>query len=239
MLPYNGQSVCMGLAVHKSEMPALSPLKGPAHMPVTGDSSLSLQPIHAAATLILARPMKGGHEVLMGQRGASAVFMPSKFVFPGGRVDKDDHYGGSLPLDATCIRRLGPKAPALTAAALRELDEEAGLRFTPQALEDQNAPPLRFVFRAITPPGRSRRFDARFFLADGGQLAGDPADFSRADDELSYLQWVDLRRARDLDLPYITEIVLAEVSAILTGHLQPGVPFFDNSTNTPAFRRIL
>ena len=49
------------------------------------------EPILPAATVILTRGGLAGPEVLMGQRGAGAVFMPSKFVFPGGRVDPEDH----------------------------------------------------------------------------------------------------------------------------------------------------
>ena len=40
-----------------------------------------------AATLILVR---GGREVMMGQRSKGHVFMPDKWVFPGGRVDPGD-----------------------------------------------------------------------------------------------------------------------------------------------------
>src|SRR5690606_12979009 len=77
------------------------------------------------------------------------------------------------------------------------------------------ARPLTFVFRAITPPGPPRRFDARFFLADAAHVAGDPDDFSRAADELSHLHWVPLAEARQLNLPFITEVVLGEVAALL------------------------
>ncbi|MFN3846628.1 MAG: DNA mismatch repair protein MutT, partial [Paracoccaceae bacterium] len=44
-------------------------------------------PIRAAATVILWRATNFGAQVLMGQRGAGAAFMPSKYVFPGGAVD--------------------------------------------------------------------------------------------------------------------------------------------------------
>jgi hypothetical protein len=98
---------------------------------------------------------------------------------------------------------------------------------------------MRFVFRAITPPGRSRRFDARFFLVPATAIAGDAGDVTKASGELSYLQWIAPGEARALDLPFITEVVLAEVAALVTGHDQPGVPFFDNSGPTPHFRRIV
>ena len=47
-------------------------------------------PIRNAATVILVRDMDEGPAVLMGQRGKAAVFMPNKFVFPGGAVDATD-----------------------------------------------------------------------------------------------------------------------------------------------------
>jgi 8-oxo-dGTP pyrophosphatase MutT (NUDIX family) len=95
------------------------------------------------------------------------------------------------------------------------------------------------VFRAITPPGRPRRFDARFFLVSADHIAGDPDDFSAASDELSHLHWIALSEARGLDLPFITEVVLAEVGAHLRdADKDNGVPFFDNSGPNPVFRRI-
>ena len=194
-----------------------------------------VQPIRPAATVVLTRALPGGgHQVLMGQRGAGAAFMPSKYVFPGGGVDAGDDLAGPLPLPADCCRRLalaGPPGP-LVAAALRELDEETGLKLR------ADRPSMRFVFRAITPPGRSRRFDARFFLADAADVSGDVEGFSAASAELSHLHWIGLAEARALDLPFITEVVLAEVTNLLSGGTQPGVPFFDNSGTEPAFHRI-
>ncbi|MCA3441332.1 MAG: NUDIX hydrolase [Rhodobacter sp.] len=196
--------------------------------------------------------------VLMGQRGAGAVFMPSKYVFPGGAVDADDALVPVGPaLHPTCAARLAapgaPPAGALAAAAIRELWEETGLAlacpgqaalppgwagFAAQGLVP-DASALRFFFRAITPPGRTRRFDARFFLADAARVIGDPDDFSAASDELGHLHWLPLSQARDLDLPFITEVVLAEVAALAgAAGPPPPVPFFDNSGPVPAFRRI-
>ncbi|MCA3487504.1 MAG: NUDIX hydrolase [Rhodobacter sp.] len=196
--------------------------------------------------------------VLMGQRGAGAVFMPSKYVFPGGAVDADDALVPVGPaLHPTCAARLAapgaPPAGALAAAAIRELWEETGLAlgrpgqaalppgwagFAAQSLVP-DASALRFFFRAITPPGRTRRFDARFFLADAARVIGDPDDFSAASDELGHLHWLPLSQARDLDLPFITEVVLAEVAALAgAAGPPPPVPFFDNSGPVPAFRRI-
>ena len=200
------------------------------------------QPIRPAATTVLLRQTATGPQVLMGQRGAGAAFMPSKYVFPGGGVDPADHRPPTPGLlGAACIARLSqhlpdpaPSPAALAAAALRELAEETGLTLAPSA-----APALRFIFRAITPPGRSRRFDARFFLIDAAHIAGDPDDFSAASDELSHLHWIGCGEARALDLPFITEVVLAEVAALATGRPDEGVPFFDNSGPVPTFRRLV
>ncbi len=194
-------------------------------------------PVRPAASIILWRSGPDGPSVLLGQRGQAAVFMPSKYVFPGGRVDPGDHSDGHLSRE--CQSRLtqlcpadAPSATALVGCAARELAEETGLILAP-------ATPMLFMFRAITPAGAPRRFDARFFLASADQIACDPDDFSRATDELSHLHWIGLRKALHLDLPFITEIILAEVSAILSGHTQPGVPFFDNSGPVPIFRRLI
>lgn len=217
--------------------------------------------VRSAATVILVRQRGKDAEVLMGQRGRTAAFMPSKFVFPGGAVDAGDaevRLCHALP--QLCAARLatprGPSPAALAAAAIREVFEETGLAlgragpwpgmapegwagFAARGLRP-DAGALRFVFRAITPPGRSRRFDARFFLADAAAVAGDIDDFSAASDELSHLQWIALGAVRRLDLPFITEVVLAEVGAVLRGDTQSaGVPFFDNSGPVSAFRRIL
>ena len=196
--------------------------------------------IRPAATVILWRKTACGAEILMGMRGAAAVFMPSKYVFPGGAVDAEDHEGGDAGrLSALCQSRLAlhcptgaPPAAALATAALRELAEETGITLAPAAA-------LLFAFRAITPPGRSRRFDARFFLADAAGATGDLTGFADASGELSHLHWIGMSEARHLDLPFITEVVLAEITALLAGIPQPGVPFFDNSGPVPTFRRLV
>ena len=194
-------------------------------------------PIRSAATLVLWRLGAEGPEVLMGQRGAAAVFMPSKFVFPGGAVDSDE---SDRPghLAQTCAARLTVDVPEpaplpnqIVAAALRELSEETGLTLLDGAR-------LQFIFRAITPQGPPRRFDARFLMTQADAILGDPENFSAASDELSALQWMPLLRARSFDLPFITEIVLSEVAALIAGGDQPGVPFFDNRGPASRFTRL-
>ena len=218
-------------------------------------------PIRDAATVLVVRHRPRGPEILMGQRGDKAVFMPSKYVFPGGAVDKDDAAVPlARPLPELCRSRIcagaaTDLADALAACAIRELFEETGLMLGARSPWPGEAPQdwrafagagcvpvadaLTFVFRAITPAGRPRRFDARFFLTDADQLVGDSDDFSRASDELSHLHWVPMSEARALNLPFITEVVLAEVAQILVRRAAPdSIPFFDNSGPVPVFRRL-
>ncbi len=181
----------------------------------------------------------------MGQRGARAAFMPEMFVFPGGAVDDDDlalggetrarRRDGAAAGDRDAAgagpgagagggaRALGGDRPRARAPGLRG----GGARAVPagwRAFHDRGFVPrteaLRFVFRAITPPGRPRRFDARFFLADAEALAPGGDDFAGAGGELAHLQWLDIAAARALPLPFITEVVLSEVEALLAA---PGV----------------
>jgi 8-oxo-dGTP pyrophosphatase MutT (NUDIX family) len=214
--------------------------------------------IRDAATVIVLRDATTAPRVLMGQRSANAAFMPAKFVFPGGAVDAADT-GVPLAgqLSAVCAGRLAQDsdlpASALAAAAIRELWEETGQRLSspghwsdPQPdwqgfaatghLPDPSA--LRFIFRAITPPGAPRRFDARFFLADAAALSTDPDDFSLAAPELSAVQWVPLADARSFALPFITQIVLAEVTARLRGHAPTTIPFMRHDDEAHEFARL-
>ena len=217
--------------------------------------------IRQAATIILVRDPETAPKVLMGQRGAKAAFMPNKFVFPGGAVDPADVVVPlATDLPAPCAERIARDADtdlarALYAAAIRELWEETGLALGTEQPWPGEAPDdwaafaergllpapqaLHFVFRAITPPGRPRRFDARFFLANASAIMGDIDDFSRASDELSHLQWIPLPDVRAFTLPFITEVVLAEIAASLPVLGAPdSVPFFDNREETSVFRRI-
>ncbi len=229
------------------------------------DTPHSDVPIKNAATVILVRDTDDGPHVLMGQRGKAAVFMPNKFVFPGGAVDASD---GDVTMarqaSAQCMARLQKESdptlvPALLAAAIREMWEETG---HPIAVADDKAAQiaatqpdgwhgffnaglmpdpgaLQFIFRAITPPGRPRRFDARFFLGCADLIQGDPDDFSRAQDELSHLQWVPLAKSREFDLPFITEVVLAEVQNRLANpDADHPVPFFSHDGERSQFLKL-
>lgn len=191
-------------------------------------------PIRDAASVILLRDVHDTPKVLMGQRGKNAAFMPNKYVFPGGAVDPEDAQESLAGIpSAQCMSRLGPLGPALIAAAIRETWEETGL--TLNAIQD-----LRYFFRAITPPARPRRFDARFFIVNADSaVSTDLDDFTHASDELTHLHWVPLSEARALNLPFITEVVLGEVEALATTNTPPqSVPFFDNRTDVSKFSRI-
>jgi 8-oxo-dGTP pyrophosphatase MutT (NUDIX family) len=90
-----------------------------------------------AATVIVLRGGPERLEVLLVKRNPQARFMPSAWVFPGGAVDVGETHAG---------------------AAVREMDEEAGLRLPDPAQL------VRFS-RWITPPQVPIRFDTHFFLA--------------------------------------------------------------------------
>lgn len=217
--------------------------------------------IRNAATIIVLRRDSDQTRVLMGQRGSQAAFMPNKFVFPGGAVDSQDHHINlAHPILDPCATRLTFESdPALahplTVAAIRELWEETGLILgTPGPWTDPvpadwagfaqrgyvpDARALKFVFRAITPPGRPRRFDARFFMIDAADLATDLDDFSNASDELSHLTWIPLSEVRNFDLPFITEVVLAEVARYADPSQPPAtVPFYKNDDEENLFLQL-
>jgi 8-oxo-dGTP pyrophosphatase MutT (NUDIX family) len=92
-----------------------------------------------AASLILLRDAEEGPEVLLVKRNPEQRFMGGAWVFPGGSVhDEDGGHAGT---------------------ALRELEEEAGVR-----IED----PAQVVpfSRWITPEEVKVRFDTWFFVAE-------------------------------------------------------------------------
>jgi len=201
-----------------------------------------VRPRHAA-TLIVVRRDGGKPRLLMGRRAGGHTFMPSKWVFPGGRVDRGDFTAPSATeltpptrqkLELTA-RHASPQLPrALALAAVRETFEETGLLLAKPApvrpgagawreflaagaLPDLAA--LEFVARAITPPYRPKRFDARFFMAEADALLS----LERRPDcgELDEIAWVDLDETLTLDLPNITRFVVREVGKRLE---EPGRP---------------
>jgi 8-oxo-dGTP pyrophosphatase MutT (NUDIX family) len=202
-----------------------------------------------AATLIIVRRDKDGPRVLMGQRHSRMAFQPNKYVFPGGRLDPGDvrlNAGGDLKPHVLAKAAIGiseQRARGLARAAIRETFEEAGILVGERSTEPPRtrAPAwakffaygvvprldlLELVARAITPPGRTRRFDARFFMAESGAIAH--ALDAAENDELLSPAWLSFAEARALDLPMITRAVLDEVEARLNEGADPSrpVPFF-------------
>lgn len=194
-----------------------------------------------AATLVLYRMDDDRPRILMGCRSSGHDFMPDKYVFPGGRVDTEDASAPSVSeLDPNVEQQLRHKSRrrprAFPLTAIREVFEETGLivgrasdpvSSAPAAWADyyanRVAPCLAgfsFVGRAITPPMRHKRFDARFFMADAADCLIDdrpPAD-SR---ELADLRWFTLSEAGELDLPNVTRYVISEIEARLVRREDP------------------
>ena len=105
-----------------------------------------------AATLVLLRDGPAGPEVLLVQRNPEQRFMGGAWVFPGGALHGDD--------------------ADLAAAAVRELEEEAGI-VLPASTE------LVPWSRWITPEEVKIRFDTHFFVAEappGAQCAPDGSE---------------------------------------------------------------
>jgi hypothetical protein len=64
------------------------------------------------------------------------------------------------------------------------------------------------IARAITPPGRVRRFDTRFFTADASTIAHRVEGVIHADAELVELVWVEIGSQPLADLHPMTKNVL-------------------------------
>lgn len=206
-----------------------------------------------AATLILLDHSAATPKVLMGKRHAGHKFMPGKFVFPGGRIEKSDRYMTCVqPLPAIVAaklqaRRTRPSASrpqALALAAIRETFEETGLLLGRR--REQGEPALRapdgpwtdflgygvvpdlsqlqFIARAITPPKRPKRFDTAFFSMDASAIAHRIEGIVTPDSELVELVWTPLPEARELDLPPITLVVLEELEKRLGDGMKAEAP---------------
>ncbi len=88
---------------------------------------------------------------------------------------------------------------------------------------------LDYVFRAVTPPGRPRRFNARFFMAGADALTGE----IKGNGELGDIQWVSLKDALALPIPRITQEVLGEVARLLDDPPAPGA-----ARTVPVYRTL-
>jgi 8-oxo-dGTP pyrophosphatase MutT (NUDIX family) len=181
-----------------------------------------------ASTLCLFR--SGTSSVLMVQRGSTARFMASAWVFPGGTVDEADHDLGALGV----VGVEDPEAGPWVAAAVRELVEEVGIWLGGRPLVDRRpewiGPAVYRAARAmgrslggerlalfanwITPEGFPMRFDTRFFVATvDSDLDPDPDPR-----ELDDARWVDVdealaaARAGKMTIPFPTLRTLEQVA---------------------------
>ncbi len=207
-----------------------------------------------AATLIIVDRSGGEPKVLLGRRHDDHVFMPGKFVFPGGRVDAADRdIPVAAPLDDAVARKLlaetefTERADAkssgwrLSARLSRKPGLFIGIKAAPQSTDAEGTwgkfleagfvpdlSGLQLIGRAITPPGFPRRFDARFIAVDRTAITHQLPGVVHADAELVELTWLPIEQAQNLDLPLITGYMLEELQARIDAGFNPelSVPFY-------------
>ncbi len=161
-----------------------------------------------AASLILWRYGRAGPEILMGRRHPKLRFMPNVMVFPGGRVDASDARAPAAselrPAVAAALNRVGRRARAIGVAAARELHEETAL-----TLGDARGPDLAaldYLCRAVTPPERPIRFNARFLVAPAERAHGT----LHSSGELAELGFYTPAQAQAAQMASITAVILGE-----------------------------
>lgn len=167
-----------------------------------------------AASLIVWRLGPAGPEVLMGKRHARHRFMPDVMVFPGGRVDPEDHRQPAVSELHAATRRMlerratPARARALGIAAARELHEETGLVLGEPhgAGIAADLAALHYICRAVTPGRRPIRFNARFLAAPAESVRGTIAGSG----ELENLDWYTPEQAHRHHVADITAKVLVE-----------------------------
>lgn len=206
-----------------------------------------------AATIVLVRHINGYPEILMGKRSKKHDFMPSIFVFPGGRVDPSDSFAPSRDHISTRTREILEKAMppararACVMAAVRETFEETSLVLgtpferRPRAINDPswkdfhatgNIPDIsdiEVMARAITPPHRHKRFDTWFFLAKlDPKTAKRPIKTSP---ELVEIGWFSFEQIEDLEMHRMTEIMIEITENYLETDNLPRQVFFSRAVH--------
>ena len=227
--------------------------------PALANPTGKVQPVRPAATVIIVRDgpsdNPAGYEIFMLKRSGKSSFAGGMYVFPGGKVDPDDH------LHALDAYRVGPTEQQLKQqqalgsewrgywiAGIRECLEEAALllaydgsgalvSFDDQALHarmeaDRRAlhageldiidicrregfklavDQIHFLNRFVTPIGRPRRFDTRFFVAKAP-----PSQVGLHDDvETVGSEWItpsdalERNAAGEFDLMRVTQLQLS------------------------------
>ncbi|MBA3540292.1 MAG: NUDIX domain-containing protein, partial [Deltaproteobacteria bacterium] len=132
--------------------------------------------IHEAGSVILLRPAATGFEVLLVRRRKGASFMASAYVFPGGGAEPDEdsrtaaarelfeEAGVLLARDIAGAETL--EAPSLATLRRRILDGQAATANLTDAGLAWSVDALLPWSHWITPSVESRRFSARFFIAE-------------------------------------------------------------------------
>ena len=174
----------------------------------------------------------------MGRRPNSQVFLPGKYVFPGGRLEPGDTrivraaFNCGLAAGTPQPPQWQSRLHAFAATAIRETFEETGLIVgaqmpTPRLTRSPGwrrffaegylpaTGRLRLFARAVTPPGRPRRYDTRFFWTCRSEISG---RIAAADGELLELDWVTIPEARRLPVANITQRILDEAESLLAAH---------------------
>jgi 8-oxo-dGTP pyrophosphatase MutT (NUDIX family) len=196
-----------------------------------------------AASLIVLRGEVDDLEVLVGRRPLSARFMPGVYVFPGGAIDPSDRIAWRVE---TASEALAPRLVLAARVALRETWEEVGVLLgcrndgtvAPAPLNGSAEAPierayrergltaamdrLSYVGRAITPSHSPRRFNTRFFLADGGDVFGEPT----ASAELEDAGWHRIDRDLLEGFRDVTRFMLARAIAMRGGTAKGAAPLF-------------
>ncbi|WP_409431929.1 NUDIX hydrolase [Litorimonas sp. RW-G-Af-16] len=203
-----------------------------------------------ASTIVLTCGPKDNPKILMGQRSSKHDFMPSVYVFPGGRVDRADSYAPFIgDLSARTERILEAansprKSRAIVLAAIRETWEETGLllgRAAPQSRNINHASYDAFrnkgilpdltgveVFgRAVTPPHRHKRFDAWFFIKHLGNV---PPPTITDSHELLNVGWFTLGQIkRELELQRATTMMIRVLEDFLAADRLPNDIFYSRA----------
>ncbi len=199
-----------------------------------------------ASTIVLTYGPKNNPKILMGQRAKRHDFMPSVFVFPGGRVDRGDSYApyeGDLSLRTETILEAAyapRRARAAVLAAIRETYEETGLLLTANQKPNKhiNHPTWRAlaglnqtadlsgveVFgRAITPPHRHKRFDTWFFHK---HIYGNKPPQVSDSKELLNVDWFTFDEIEALKTHRATDMMLVVLKQFLSYDTAPYDVFF-------------
>lgn len=146
-----------------------------------------LEPVPASTVVVCRITTKWPHKILLIKRSERATFLPGAYVFPGGRIEEQDHaFAKILARDTTNSSRVRSSFDdddnylTYVAAAIRETLEETGVSLIKtldaptllNVISNANESNHHITFSSlwpiswwITPHGETRRFDTKFFLA--------------------------------------------------------------------------